>query len=390
MESYVVNLRRELHENPEVGYDLPKTLAILRRELDAIGVEYTEKYGKSSIVATVNPEKTNFTIGVRADIDALPIVEETDVPFRSKTHGKMHACGHDAHTAMAMNALRQVYAMRDEINCRVKFIFQASEEQAPSGAKMLVDDGVMDDIDCIIGQHVELTEPSGVIDVSTDDVTAIATAFDLKFYGKRSPALAQYNGVDAIMMAVNAYNAIEMMMSKNIDSREVLVFNVGRIEGGEARNIVASECSMECTLRSLSTEMADLAVKRIKEICESTAKAWGGSFEYVAVSHVPKVVNSRIVADRVVAAARAVLGDENVTYTTKPDKEKNMGGEDFSYYLEKRPGCMFHTGIRNPEKGCIYGGHTSTYKLDEDVMENASAVIVRFILDNMNGIEGLK
>ena len=390
MESYVINLRRELHENPEVGYDLPKTLAILRRELDAIGVEYTEKYGKSSIVATVNPEKTNFTIGVRADMDALPIVEETDVPFKSKNHDRMHACGHDAHTAMAMNALRQVYAMRDEINCRVKFIFQASEEQEPSGAKMLVDDGVMDDIDCIIGQHVELTEPSGVIDVSTDDVTAIATAFDLKFYGKRSHALAQYNGVDAIMMAVNAYNAIEMMMSKNIDSREVLVFNVGRIEGGEARNIVAAECTMECTLRSLSTEMADLAVKRIKEICESTAVAWGGSFEYVAVSHVPKVVNSRIVADRVVAAARAVLGDENVTYTTKPDKEKNMGGEDFSYYLERRPGCMFHTGIRNPEKGCIYGGHTSTYKLDEDVMENASAVIVRFILDNMNGIEGLK
>lgn len=389
MESYVVKLRRELHENPEVGFELTKTLEILRRELDSIGVEYTEKYGRSSIVATVNPEKKGFTIGVRADIDALPIVENTDLPFKSKNPGKMHACGHDAHAAMAMNALRKIYAMRESINCRVKFIFQACEEASPSGASLLVNDGVMDDIDCIIGQHVELTEPSGVIDVSTDDVTAISAAFDLKFYGKRDHALRQYNGVDAIMIAVNAYNAIEMMLSKNIDTREVMIFNVGKITGGEARNIVAAECKLECTLRTLSDDMAEKAIRRIKEICEATATAWGGSFEYETVSYLPKVVNNRILADRVCAAARAVVGKNNVTLTTKPEKEKNLGGEDFSYYLLKKPGCMFHTGIRNEEKGCIYGGHTDKYKLDEDVLEPASEVIVRFILDNMNGIEGL-
>ncbi len=389
MESYVVRLRRELHENPEVGYDLTKTLEILRRELDEIGVEYTEKYGKSSIVATVNPEKTGFTIGVRADIDALPIEEKADVPFRSKNKGRMHACGHDAHAAMAMNALREIYAMRDSINCRVKFIFQASEEASPSGAALMAADGVMDDIDCIIGQHVELTEPSGVIDVSTDDVTAISTAFDLKFYGKRDHALRQYNGVDAIMIAVNAYNAIEMMLSKNIDGREVMIFNVGKINGGEARNIVAAECTLECTLRTLSDEMAEIAVRRIKEISEATAAAWGGRFEFIEDSYHPKVVNNRIMAERVVAAARAVIGDENVTLTTKPDKEKNLGGEDFSCFSRLKPACMFHTGIRNEEKGCIYGGHTDRYKIDEDALEPASKVIVRFILDNMNGIEGI-
>ena len=186
MESYVVKLRRELHENPELGFELPRTLAILRRELDAIGVEYTEKYGRSSIVATINPEKTNFTIAVRADIDALPIKEKTDVPFKSKIEGQMHACGHDAHAAMAMNALRQLYAMKEELACRVRFIFQASEEAPPSGAKLLVDDGVLEGVDCIIGQHVELTEPSGVIDIPAGDVTATTTSFTLKFYGKRN------------------------------------------------------------------------------------------------------------------------------------------------------------------------------------------------------------
>ena len=389
MESYVVRLRRELHENPELGFDLPKTLAILRRELDAMGVEYTEKYGKSSIVATINPEKTNFTIGVRADIDALPIYEKTDVPFRSKIDGQMHACGHDAHAAMAMNALRQLNEMKDEINCRVKFIFQASEEAPPSGAKLLVDDGVMDEIDCIIGQHVELTEPSGVIDVPDNDVTATTTSFTLKFYGRRNHALRQHEGVDAIMMAINAYNQIEMMISKNLDGREIKVFNIGKIKGGEASNIVAGECEMECTLRTLSDEIADTAVRRIKEIGESTARVWGGSFEYVERTYDPKVVNNRIINERVIAAATAVVGKDRVTNTNRPDKEKNMGGEDFSFYSRLKPACMFHTGIRNEEKGCIYGGHTDMYKLDEDVMEDASRVIVRFVLDNMNGIEGI-
>lgn len=389
MESYVIRLRRELHENPELGFDLPKTLAILKRELDDIGVEYTEKYGKSSIVATVNPEKTNFTIGVRADIDALPIKEKTDVPFKSKIDGHMHACGHDAHAAMAMNALRRIYEMKDEINCRVKFIFQASEEASPSGAKLMADDGVMDDIDCIIGQHVEITEPSGVIDVPADDVTATSTGFKLKFTGRSNHALRQHDSSDAIMMAINAYNAIEMMLSKNIDGREVKVFNVGKICGGEASNIVADECTLHCTLRTLSDEVADKVVCRVKEICRHTAAMWEGEFEFVPLTLYPKVVNNKIINDRVIAAAEAVIGKDKVTNLAKPDKEKNMGGEDFSYFSRLKPACMFHTGIRNEAKGCIYGGHTDTYKLDEDVLENASEVIVRFVLDNMNGIDGI-
>ena len=389
MESYVVKLRRELHENPELGFNLPKTLAILKRELEKIGVEYTEKYGKSSIVATVNPEKTGFTIGVRADIDALPIYEKTDVPFRSKIDGQMHACGHDAHAAMAMNALREVYAMRDEINCRVKFIFQASEEAPPSGAKLLADDGIMDDIDCIIGQHLELTEPAGVIDVPDNDVTATTVSFKLKFFGTKNHALRQHEAVDAIMIAISAYNQIEMMISKNLDGREVKVFNVGSIKGGQASNIVSDECEMDCTLRTLSDDIADTAVRRIKEICENTAKTWGGRFEYVEHTYDPKVVNNRIINERVLAAAVAVVGKDNVTNSNRPDKEKNMGGEDFSFFSRLKPACMFHTGIRNEEKGCVYGGHTDMYKVDEDVLEPASRVIVRFIIDNMNGIEGI-
>ena len=149
MESFVIEARRRLHEYPEVGFELDKTLEFLRSELDKMGVEYTEKYGKSSIVATINPEKTNFTIGIRADIDALPVTEETDLPFKSKNEGKMHACGHDAHTAIALDTCRRLNEMRDKINCCVKILFQAAEEGPSSGAKLMALDGVMKDIDCI-------------------------------------------------------------------------------------------------------------------------------------------------------------------------------------------------------------------------------------------------
>jgi amidohydrolase len=155
MESYVVRARRYLHMHPEIGFELDATLAFVRSELEKMGVEYTEEYGKSSIVATVNKEKSNFTIGVRADMDALPITEENDVPYKSKCDGKMHACGHDAHTAIALDVLRRVNEAKEKIDCRVKFVFQAAEEYPPSGAKLMAEDGVMNDIDCIVSLHCD-------------------------------------------------------------------------------------------------------------------------------------------------------------------------------------------------------------------------------------------
>ena len=160
-QEYIVKIRRELHEYPELEFDLPRTVALVKRELDSFGIEYTEKYGKSSIVATLNPEKSHFTIGIRADMDALPIKEATDLPFKSKIDGQMHACGHDAHTAILLDTCRRLCEMKDKIDCRVKFIFQAAEEYPPSGARLMVADGVMDDIDCVIGLHVNTDYEAG-------------------------------------------------------------------------------------------------------------------------------------------------------------------------------------------------------------------------------------
>ena len=382
MESYVISARRRLHEYPEIGFDLTRTLLFVRGELDNMGVEYTEKYGKSSIVATVNPEKTNFTIGIRADMDALPIEEATDLPFKSKIKGQMHACGHDAHTAIVLDACRRISEMRDKISCRVKFIFQAAEEYPPSGARLMAADGVMDDIDCIIALHVNTDYEAGQVALRYGARNATSDGFHLEFYGKPAHAAQQQNGVDAIMMAVKAYTEIEFMIAKEIKAQEAIIFNVGAIHGGVANNIICDKCSMFCTLRTQKQANADYILEKIKKIIASIADVAGGEAKFVESKHYPIVMNDRRIADALVSTFKSVVGDENIF-----EREQGMGGEDFAYFANLKPGCMFELGVKPDIDDKIYGLHTDKFMLDENALRVGSDIFVKFVLDNMGGIE---
>lgn len=385
MESYVINARRRLHMYPEVGFELERTLDFLRSELDKMGVEYTEKYGKSSIVATVNPEKTGFTIGVRADIDALPITEENDVPYKSKIEGQMHACGHDAHTAIALDTLRRIQEMKENVGCRVKFIFQAAEEYPPSGAKLMAEDGVMNDIDCIVSLHCDLAYSVGELGVSSGPQNATSDGFYLEFYGKSAHAAQQQLGVDAIMMAHRAYSDIEFMIAKEIPPRDSVVFNVGAINGGVANNIICDKCTMFCTLRTLNENIAKYALGRIKKIIGCVAESAGGRAEFIESKHYPIVNNNELLTERVRLSLEKTVGKENVL-----PKIQSMGGEDFSYFANIKPGCMFRLGVKNSEKGITSGLHTTKFDIDEEALKIGSDAFVNFILDNMNGIDFIK
>ena len=381
MESYVIKARRQLHMYPEIGFDLDKTLTFLKGELDKMGVEYTEKYGKSGLVATVNPEKTNFTIGVRADMDALPIKEECDVPFKSKIDGQMHACGHDAHTAMALDACRRINEMREKINCRVKFIFQPAEEYPPSGAKLMAADGVMDDIDCIIALHVDTAYDAGQIGLSVGPQNATSDGFHLEFYGRAAHVAHQEKGIDAIMMAVKAYTDIEFMIAKEVKAADPVIFNVGAIHGGVTNNIICDHVSMYCTLRTQKDELAESIIEKIKKIVASVGDSSGGRAEFVEDKHYPIVHNNPKMTELVRAAAAKVVGDDHVL-----PRIRTMGGEDFSYFANLKPGCMFRLGVRNIEKGYTVAVHNGKFQIDESALEIGSDVFVQFLLDNMNGI----
>ena len=377
MSDYAIKMRRELHETPEIGFDLPRTLEIVRRELSAMGVEYTEKYGKSGIVATVNPDKSHYTIAVRADMDALPIEEINDVEYKSKNDGKMHACGHDAHTAIALATLKEVNEMRDKISCRIKFIFQPAEEYAPSGAMLMAKDGVMDDIDEIVALHVSPSIPVGKIGVRPGNMNATSDGFTLDFYGKNTHVATQQYGRDAIMMSMRAYNDIELMIVKELSAFEPVIFNVGSIHGGEANNIICDHCRMFCTLRTLNDATANHVLDKIKRIGNAVAETADGRFEFTHKKHYPIVYNDPAIYEKVKLAAEGVIGKEQVFET-----KQGMGGEDFSYFAGKKPGCMFDLGTGSDES-TRNGLHTPNFNIDESALRIGIDIFKKYILNNM-------
>ena len=377
---YILNLRHEIHEYPEIGFDLPKTISVVKRELDKLGIEYTEKYGESSVVATINPEKSHFTIGIRADMDALLIEEKTDLPFKSKIKGQMHACGHDAHTAMLLGTAKVLKEMEDKIACRVMLVFQPSEEGIRSGAEELVKGGLMDEIDIIIGLHIENWLESGKIGVCAGSSMASSRNFRLDFKGRTAHATLPQTGADALAAAVRTYNNIQYMLGREINPFSNYVCSVGKLSGGTSQNIVADSAYMLGTIRTFDMELDGFIIKRIEEIAKSTASETGVEAELDTSLKAFVVYNNPHLSNLVLESAKKVsLGIQEMP--------KKLSSEDFSQYLTKKPGVFIRLGTRNEEKGCTTLPHNNDFMLDEDAFPVGTDVCVQFVLDNMTGID---
>ena len=382
MNTYAQKLRRELHQYPEIGYELPKTIAVVKRELDTIGLPYTEQYGKGSVVATLNEGKGNFTIALRADMDALPMQEQNDVPYKSQVPGKMHACGHDAHTAILLATAKEMKENADKINCCVKFLFQPAEETS-GGAKMMVDNGAVEDADCVLGLHCNNSCEVGQLLVHANEMNANSDGFYLDFYGTSIHASLQHNGVDAIMMAVKAYTAIEFMIAKEINTIHPCIFNVGAIHAGNTNNIVADHCRMFCTLRTYYDEEREKALTRIRQIISAVAQESGGRAEYTVQKYYPIINNNPEVTERFMQSAEKILGKENII-TNRP---RSLGGEDFSYFTQAKKACFAWLGTGNKAQGITAALHQVDFDIDEEALDVGVKLFTQFVYDNMNGIE---
>ena len=378
---YIKALQHELHRIPELGFDLPRTVAVVKRELDKIGIEYTEKYGKSSIVADLNPEKTNFTIAIRADMDALAINEQSGVEYSSEIPGQMHACGHDAHTAILIATVKTLFEMKDEISCHVRFIFQPSEECPVSGAKMLVENGVMDGVNVIIGLHMGGCN-SGEIGLCVGASMAASRPFKLEFFGKSAHAATPHNGKDALAAAVRAYMSIKLMISTEMTPKEKFICSIGKLNAGTAQNIIADHAEMVGTIRTFSREVDSYIIGRIEGIAKSIKEELG--IDYKLTTHLKSgvVYNDPKVSRLVMNAAEKVVGSESAV-----EVEARLGAEDFAFYGEKAPATFFRLGSYNKAKGCTAQAHNSDFKVDDDVLHLGAETFVQFVLDNMNGIE---
>ncbi|MCF0136017.1 MAG: amidohydrolase [Lachnospiraceae bacterium] len=383
----LVALRREIHMHPELGWDLDNTCAIVCRELDRIGISYErDTYGRNSVVATINPHLEGFTMALRADMDALPIQERNDdKPYRSQIDGKMHACGHDAHTAMLIKTAEVLYGMRDEITCRVKLIFQPSEESRPSGAGVLCANGVMKDIDCIAMCHVNCGDRTHVISSNPGVTNSSSVAFKITLGGVSVHVASPHLCVDALAAGVRVYNGIQTIVSREVDPFDTVVMAVCKMHAGSTVSTNADECILEGSIRCINDNSMAWARQRLEKLVRMTAEETGTTWSLTwSGEPLPSAHNTPAMYEAFRRSAIKVVGEDY--FKILPP---SPGAEDFAYYEKEKPGLLFGLGLRNQEKGTVYPAHTKDWDIDEDGLETGVRVFVQFILDNMNGIAGL-
>ena len=373
--NYIISLRRELHKVPELGYDLPKTVAIVKRELIRIGIEYTEKYGNSSIVGVINPEK-KFTVALRADMDALPIEEKTGLEFSSQHEGKMHACGHDAHTACLLGAALALYKMKDKLDCSVRLIFQPNEEGADSAAMLLIERGVLDGVDMILGLHVDNSLESGYIGICPGASMASCRNIEMEFFGKTAHAAASHTGSDALAAAISAYNEIQLMLARRLPPNKPRVCSIGALHSGEATNVVADYSIMRGTIRTYETDLDAKIYNYIKNICENSALNMECSFKITSSAFLPPVINDECVIKKLKEAAIKVVGEDRVVEI--PPK---MSSEDFADYLTKVAGVFFRIGTQDPRSDRQTMVHNNDFVIDESALSYGADTFVQFVID---------
>lgn len=384
LQEYIVGLRRALHQIPELGTDLPKTQAYVCAELERIGIPYVCSEKDSSIIATIEGGKSGKTICLRADMDALPITEETGVSYTSRHEGRMHACGHDSHTAMLLGAGKVLWAHRSEIPGTVRLLFQTSEEQS-RGAEIMISNGALDGADAVFGTHIgtilDKTIPTGTFIVPSGCCMAAFDKFVIKVNGNGCHGSTPEKGIDPINIAAHIVIALQAITTRELNATKPLVLTIGKIQGGNQYNVIPGEVIIEGTIRTLEEEIRQFAAKRIGEIAQATAAVFGGSVDYEMIWGAPPVINDDGMATLAAKAAKEVLGGDNVITELKAP---NMGGEDFAYYLEQLPGAFMFLSSSNPAKGTDIAHHNPKFNVDEDVFWEGSAVFVKIVEEFLN------
>lgn len=371
---YCVKIRRQLHRRPELGFDLPETVKLVGEELDKLGLSWTGKYAPCSAVAMVNPEAAGKTVMIRADMDALPVLEKSGEPFASEIEGRMHACGHDAHTAILLTVGRVLCRIKEKLPCRVMLLFQPSEECEQSGARCMVENGVTDGVDCAITFHCGNERPAGYLGVSAGDSCAACDPITLTFHGKTAHATLAHEGIDAIQMALQAWNRLHEMVLQEVGQRRY-IFSLGYFHGGTAHNVISDLCQMKISFRYYDSEFGATVRRKGIEILHDICTQFGGTVDIDWNTSAPAVINDERLSEIYAEAAKKVAGDN------AGEDRVSMGSEDFAWFLTKVPGVATRLGTGNKEKGITALGHTNNYRIDEDAFRNGVLGLVQFVLD---------
>ena len=368
LEQKLTGFFEELHMHPELSYEEYETTERIKRELAAAGIEILQIPLKTGVTAIVRGAKPGKTYGLRCDIDALPIAEETDLPYKSKTPGKMHACGHDFHTAAVFGAALLLQERKEELQGTVKILFQPAEESS-HGAETVLETGVFSDVTAIFGLHTAAYLPVGTLGISAGRVMAAVDRFELNITGTGCHGGHPDEGVDTILVAASVIQAFQSIVGRNLNPFHTGVVSVTRINGGNTWNVIPDKVELEGTVRSMEKDDRIFIEKRMREIAEHTAAAYGANAELLWYPGPPATVNEKAWS----AFAQKVA--EESGFEVVPQRN-STGGEDFAFYLEKIPGCFINVGT-----GVGYPNHHPKFYADEAALTPAAEYLEKLLVE---------
>ncbi|MBL4594484.1 MAG: amidohydrolase [Flavobacteriales bacterium] len=365
----VIAIRRHIHQNPELSFEEFNTSKYVCSKLEEFGVEYQSGIVKTGIVGLIkgnNPESK--TIALRADLDALPIVEENDVPYKSVNEGVMHACGHDVHTASLLGVAKILTEVKDQFEGTVKLIFQPGEERLPGGASLMIKEGVLENPapKSIIGQHVYPQLEAGKVGFRSGMYMASTDELFMTVKGKGGHAALPHLNVDPILITAHILTSLQQIVSRMSHPTSPTVLSFGKIIGNGATNIIPDKVELEGTFRAMDEQWREEAHVKMKKMAESIAESMGGECEFKILKGYPFLVNDKTTTENAKQSAIEFLGKENVI-----DLDLRMTAEDFAYYSQLKPACFYRLGIKNESENITSGLHTSTFNIDERAIETS-------------------
>jgi len=371
----IVALRRDIHREPELGFGTEKTAEKVLAALDGLPLDVQTGVAENGIVATLRGENDGPTVGLRADMDALPITENTELPFASEADGKMHACGHDGHTSMLVGAAHTLSGMRDRLNGTVKFIFQPAEEGG-GGGKVMVEEGVVEGMDSIYALHLWPGLAFGTAATKGGPIMAAADAFEMEVRGSGGHGAMPHLTADTIAITAQVITALQTLVSREVDPVEPAVLTIGQVSSGQAFNIIPETAYLGGTVRTLDPDLRRKMPERIEELARGVAQGMRGDVNLDYHFSYPVTSNDEEAAQRALGVIRNLFGEEHSLELPNPA----MGGEDFAFMLEEVPGAYVWLGV-----GDVSGLHTPRFVFDEEILPRGSALLTALALEPLSG-----
>ncbi len=375
-EAYIINMRRDIHKHPEPGFTETRTSSLIEQELRHFGFEVTTGIGVTGLIGVLKGSNQGKTICLRADIDALRMQEENESPYKSINEGVMHSCGHDTHTAMLLGACKYFSEHKDALKGTLKVVFQSAEEgPVPGGGISVVEGGHIDDCDGVFGLHITTRDRLGTIVIKKGPAMAAPDEFIINVIGIGTHASAPHTGNDAIIIASQLVTAFQTIISRNISPTDSAVITVSTIHGGTAFNIIPEAVKLTGTIRTINPETRQYIFKRMEEICSSYATMHHATVDLEIIPAYPPLINDYEMSDFIIDLGKQLLGEDNVVETLEP----SMGGEDFAYYLQRKPGAFFWLGACK-EGDCFYN-HNPKFNPDESAFLVGTAMHINTVIE---------